>query len=128
MSQIDNQSLQFMPVENQLVGGCKGPIACRVLVNFTLATHFDLNLQLPMSQQKMDRIQSMYVDNRSGANVTITFGPASQFVVFAKANTQGWYNVLAPNPVTVAFDAQGGLLTTIFLVNVPIPGAVWPTV
>lgn len=124
---INQQQLQFPPIQNQLVVGKKGPLAARLIIDFSTTQSYDLDMQQVQSTNQFDLCQTIFIDNsQGGAAVTVTIGGSGQMIV-AKAGTQGYYNVLCPNPIKINFQSGGGAPCTIFLINVAIPGAVWNT-
>lgn len=128
MAVINNQGIQRVTSGNQVVPNCKGPLSLKVLLDFSANAQYDLDLSLIQSLKEFDQCQTIFVDNRTGANVEIDLGISGQHIT-AKANTQGYYNVIMPVPSSVTFTSPGGGgVVTAFLLNVPVPGFVWPTV
>ena len=125
--QIDQTQVQITPINNQLMVGKKGPLALRLIMDFTQTSEYDLNLQNTQATAQFDLCQTLFVDNsQGGAPLTIIFPTNGQTIV-VKAGTQGYYNVMCPNPIAIQFQCSGGQIITVFLINIAIPGATWPT-
>lgn len=123
---VNQQQVQYIPSKNQLLMGKKGPLACKISMDFSATTQYKLNLQQQQSTNNFDFCQTIFIDNSKGGDtLTVTIGGSGQQIV-AKAATQGYYNVICPNPIELVFDSNGGALATVFLINVAIPGHVWP--
>lgn len=129
MANTPQQSIQFVPIQNQLVlTGKKGPMAARVIIDFTVQNSFDLDMQQVQSTNQFDLCQTVFIDNSAGGSaVTVTIAGSGQVIV-AKPGSQGYYNVLCPNPIKMNFQSAGGAVCTIFLIDVAIPGAVWSAI
>jgi hypothetical protein len=123
---VNQQQVQFIPSKNQLLMGAKGPLCARLNLDFSAPNaHYDLDMQQVQSTNNFDFCQTMFIDNSAGGAPIVVTIPASGQVIFAKAGTQGYYNVVCPNPIKMSFDSSGGQLATILLLNVAIPGATW---
>jgi hypothetical protein len=128
MSAINSNALTGVPINNQIIPD-EGPKAVPLLLDFSGSViEYDLSLLLQQQSVFISMVQTIYID-LSGAShdlsVTVGTGVLSQ-VVKAKAGTQGYYQVLCPNPPQMKFVASAlGDVVTVFLVNVPIPGSVW---
>ena len=103
-----------------------GPKAIPLLLNFSVAASFDLDLTNPIDQKKISMVQTIYMDlSNASDDLIITVGGSNQ-IVRGVAKTQGYYNVLAPYPARFNFaNASGSDLIPVFLINVPVPGVVW---
>jgi hypothetical protein len=125
MAIINQQQLQVLLVNNQIVPN-EGPKAVPLFLNFAAATDFTLDMTEFQERKFLEMVQTIYVDcSLSASDLTVTFGKSNQKIV-AKAGTQGYYPVLVPNFTSIDFSSAGGVLIPVFLVNVPIPGLVWP--
>lgn len=125
--QLTQQGVQITPINNQLMVGKKGPLAVRLIMDFTQTNEYDLDLQNTQATAQFDLCQTIYVDNSAGgAPLSVVFPDNGQTIV-VKAGTQGYYNVMCPNPIRIQFLCSGGQIITVFLINIAIPGAVWPT-
>jgi hypothetical protein len=126
MSQLAaNQGVQI--VSNALYPE-EGPRAIPYLVDFTNTAEQDLDLLLPELTSQFSMIQTLYVDlSNFAAALTVIVAATGQVLVF-KAHTQGYYPVLAPNPVKMRFLAtQGSGVASVYLLNMPVPPVVWAT-
>lgn len=124
---VDDKQLQIVPTQNNLVPGCEGGEAVRLVLDFTAADQYTIDLQNFQATRKFEGCQAIKVINRTGTSVLVSI-PSSGDSFTAKANTEGWYNVICPNPIKLLFQCAGGDVIQAFIANVPIPGAVWPTV
>jgi len=125
---IDQQTVQYVTIKNQLVATGKGPLAARLVVDFTAQNSYDLDMQNAQSLNQFDLCQTIFVDNSAGgAAVTITIKGSGQVIV-VKAGTQGYFNVMCPNPIQINFTSAGGSVVTVFLIDVAIPGATWSAI
>lgn len=128
---LNTDQLQVVPIQNQMVAGRLGPLAVRLYVDFAQTSEFDVSLQNMQARGQFDLCQTIFVDNsQGGAAVNITIGvPGSPiFTIVAKAGTQGYYQVICPNPILMQFTSNGGAPCTIYLINIAIPGVVWSAV
>lgn len=125
MANVNQQQVQFIPSQNQLLMGKKGPLCARLNLDFTTATHYDLDMQQVQSTNNFDFCQTLWIDNSAGGAPIVVTIPASGQVISCKAGQQGYFNVVCPNPIKMSFDSNGGALATIFLLNVAISGQVW---
>lgn len=123
---INQEQIQIFPIKNQLVSSQKGPLAAFILMDFTSTPEYDLDMQQVQATAQFDLCQTVYIDaSLAGADFSV-FIPGSQQFITAKAGTQGYYNVVCPNPIKMQFTCAGGQVRA-HLINVAIPGAVWAT-
>jgi len=126
---VGTSNLQSSPVSNHLLPD-EGPKAIPLLLDFTTILSYSINLLDLIQQGKISMLQTIFVDLSDPllSNVKVDMGGAIQCLV-AKAQTQGYYNALVQNPPILTFTAAGaGGIAKIALINVHIPGSVWPTV
>ena len=129
--QYNSQQVQFVPVPNQQIPD-EGPKAIPLLLDFSTDPNgtIDIDGQMIGAQGRFAMVQTIFIDLNGAANpLTVTFNQSGQSIT-AKVNTQGYYNVLAPNPWKIRFQSLPGSTDNVgvYLINVPIPGVVWPTV
>jgi len=124
---IPVQNLQTIPLKNQYIP-TEGPKTIPLSLDFTVADTYQLDLSQDEKLGKIGYIQTIFVD-LSGSDIALTFNiPAVQQKIVAKGRTQGYYPVLVNNPSVVTLTCVGGPAgVAIQLINVPIPGSVWPT-
>jgi hypothetical protein len=131
MTNIDQTGIQVFPIQNQLVSGPKGPLAVRLYMDFSSDTEYDVDLQNIQALGQFDLCQTLFIDNSAGGSaVTVNIGAKgtpTQTIV-AKAGSQGYYNVVCPNPILMQFSSAGGAPCTALLIDVAIPGMVWSTI
>ena len=119
-------ALNYSNPQNQLVPD-EGPKAIPLLIDFSGATtEWDVDLTNQQQQQYISMIQTLFIDaSLSADDVFVTF-PITGQKIQAKAGTQGYYNVLCPNPPRMMFTGTADTqVIPVFLINVPIAGVVW---
>lgn len=116
--------LTALPIYNGLVPA-GGPKALLVPFAFTLAIPLiSGTIQLEQSQNIIDKIQSVFIDNSLNlAPFIITFGGTQKISV--QPSRQGIYPVLCPEPLT--FVAQSSAIVTVqtMFLNMPMAFAEW---
>jgi len=128
MTNYDQESIQWVKSQNQLMVGARGPLCARLFLNFALDTEFLLDMQHVQSVNQFDLCQSIYIDNADGGSAVVVTIPSSGMRIVAKSGSQGWYNVVCPNPIRITFDCAGGSPVTVLLSNTAIPGAIWSAI
>jgi len=121
---------RFCITPNQAIP-TEGPKAIPLLLDFSAAQVDGIEVDLTMFEQqaRLSMVQTLYIDMADAANpLTVIIGDSGQKIV-AKVGTQGYYSVLAPNPAKFRFLSTQGSTDNlpVYLINVPIPGMVWPT-
>lgn len=105
----------------------EGPKTIPLTLDFSAQSSYPIDLQSLQQRNSFTAVQSIYVDNSGNAqNVTFTF-QGSQQPITCKARTQGYYTVIAPNPVRFTAASTGTVVVKVQLLNVPVAGAVWST-
>ena len=130
MSAINPTQLQFMASQNQLAATGQGPLACRIIMPFATQALYTLDLQAQQAQNKFDLCQTIFVDNSDdtgGGGVVTIIIPSSGQQIVIPAQTQGYFNVVCPNPIAMSFASTGTQTVNVLLLDVAIPGAVWTT-
>lgn len=130
MANIDQGSVQVFPIQN-MVQTTKGPLAVRLFMDFGAQPEYDLDLQAIQAKNQFDFCQTLFIDNSAGGSaVTVTIGAKGVPVqtIVAKAGSQGYYQVVCPNPILMQFTSAGGAPCTVLLIDVAIPGAVWSAI
>lgn len=128
MAKYDATSLRVTQLNNQMLPD-EGPKAIPVLLNFD-ATTDTIELDLGQRQQQgwISMVQSFFIDAKDAANPVSIVIDGSNQVITAKPATQGYYSALVPNPTKLTFTALMGTgIVRVFLINVPVAGAVWAT-
>lgn len=97
------------------------------ILDFSLSDSYTIDLLLYEQAGRLSMVQTLYVDmDGNDVSMVITVLSSGQRIT-CKGNTQGYYSILAMNPQGFKFTCAGGTLARVFLVNSPVPGAVWPT-
>lgn len=125
---FDTSKVSILAIDNQFIPK-EGPKAIPLFLDFTLADSFILDFVMRQQQGFMSMVQTLFID-ASGTDkpVVVTIGGTNQ-IITAKGRTQGYYSALIPNPVKLTVTCIGGPIgLQIFLINVPVPGVVWPTI
>lgn len=136
--QVANLSANInrLQLDNQQVPNEGTKALALPLLDFTQANSFALDLLTTTQTGQISMVQNMFIDmSTSDQPMQVTIN-GSQQVIVAKGRTQGYYCVLCPTPIKLLFSCPGGPgldPTTgrsgirVWLINVPIPGVVWPT-
>lgn len=127
LSTYDNQHIQNLALDNQQIPQ-EGSKAAPIRLDFTLADSYSLDTQNIMARGFLSMVQTLFIDMSStDVAMTILINGSGQRLVI-KGRTQGYYNVMAPSPVKMIFTCAGGPQDVlVWLINVPVPGHVWPT-
>jgi hypothetical protein len=125
---LNADQLVNLALDNQQIPS-EGSKSVAVLLDFTQSNQFTLDLTNIQQRGFLSMIQTLFIDmSASDVPMNILVNGSRQNLV-AKGRTQGYYCVLAPNPVKLTFTCAGGPLgVVVYFINVPIPGAVWPTI
>jgi hypothetical protein len=129
MSNINQKQVFIGPSQMQRMVGKKGSLFCWLGLDFSAAgaPTYHLDLQNQQANNFFDFCQTIFIDNSLGGDTVKVSIPGSRQMIIAKAGTQGYYNVICPNPIVMDISSNGGALATIILINTAIPGAVWST-
>lgn len=104
----------------------EGSRALPVLLDFTAYNSYSIDFGHASQQARISFIQSVFID-LSGSDVGLTllvYG--TNQVIQAKARTQGYYQILVPNPPQFLATCTGGPANVpLFFCNMPIPGVTW---
>lgn len=112
------------PVFNNTMSN-KGPIAVPIKPDFTSDTEVLIDLSILNGFNTIDFVQTLYIDNAGNASPCIIYNGVSQQRIIARANSQGYYAFLCPNPGRFTVASAGGLPVPIELLNFPVPGVTW---
>ena len=124
---IDPTSAQICQTQNQMIPD-EGPKAIPINLDFSGSPTFQLDLKPLQDQKRIAIVQCLWIDNAGNSTqLVVTINGSNQQIV-VKANTQGYYPVLVPNPARFGFQStQGQNFTNVFLLNMPISGCTWNT-
>ncbi len=105
----------------------EGPKTIPFVFDFSQQATYPADLQNLQGRNFFSAAQSVFIDNSlNAAAVSITFDGTQQKVT-AKPYTQGYYTVLCPNPIRFLAASTGAVVVRVYLLNVPVAGAVWST-
>jgi hypothetical protein len=134
---IDARNTQNLVIKNQTPPTDGGKAMALPLMDFSLANQYSVDAQQFQELGFLSCVQTMWVDmSTSDTPMQISINGSQQIIV-AKGRTQGYYPVMAPNPVKMVFSCPGGPgldVTTgrigirVHLLNMPIAGVTWPSV
>jgi hypothetical protein len=125
---LDNKQVGFVLTPNQSIPK-EGPKVIPLILDFSTVDTWDLDGQYIGALGRFSMIQTVFIDMDGQANPLTLIVNGSGQKIIAKTNTQGYYNVMVPNPWKLQFrsTAGGNIAVPVYLLNVAIPGAVWPT-
>jgi hypothetical protein len=129
MLSIDAGALQICLTDNQNLPK-EGPRVIPAQLDFSANDTVGLDLSNQQQRGFFSMLQTIFVDmGAAAAPLTITVNGTGQTII-CKQNTQGYYNILQPNPIKLTFTSVAGSVpkVPVFLCNMPIAGAVWSTV
>lgn len=128
---VNATNLNIQITGNQMIPD-DGPrcVGIRLDFQFALNGRFDVDLSLLEQQARISMVQSLYLDlSQPPASPLIVIVNGTLQNITAKPATQGYYQVLCPNPSRMSFlCADATAVIPVQLINIPIAGAVWPTV
>ena len=123
--QYNANNVNVQQLSNQEVPD-EGPKGVPLLLDFSSAAEWDLDLTNQQQQQRISMIQSAYIDLSGATDDLVITMPIGGQVVRAKAGTQGYYSLLCPNPPRLNFaNSSGSDVVPVFLLNVPVASVVW---
>jgi hypothetical protein len=127
MFPISQDSLADIGVQNQVLPR-GGPKCVPVPLAFVTQTGFILDLQNMQALNRFSNLQTLYIDNSGNSQILIvTVGRGGQQIK-APAGSQGYYPILASNPLNLNFSVAATSPTDtayVFLLNVPLPSSQW---
>lgn len=107
----------------------RSPRVLRVSLDFSVTiASIMLDLQEEMLTAQLEFVQTLYLDNAANANgLTVVVG-ATQQIIKIKANTQGYFPVLAPETAGFQFLTTAAAISVpVHFINVPMPAYSWLT-
>ncbi len=128
MARIDGTKLRRVEVMNQAVP-TENPKAIPIVLDFSADPTQTLDMSLEVWQGQIQMVQTIYIDCQGAFGLTVIINDGFQNVV-CKPNSQGYFNLLCPNPIKFTFlsTQDNTNQIQIFLINVPIAGHSWSTV
>lgn len=121
-------SSPFLQIANLGPTPKEGPRTVPITLDFTAFDTYRIDLTQLQRQGKFTVLQTVFIDaSNCPVLVTVQDGTTLQPVV-AQPNTQGFYPIMAGSPTVLTVSCPGGPAgLKIFLINVPVAPAVWPT-
>ena len=133
---IDARGTHNVALDNQQIPKEGGKALAIPILDFANANQYFMDAELLGSLGFMSMVQTAFIDmSTSDIPMQMTINGSQQIIV-AKGRTQGYYPIMAPNPVKLTFSCPGGpgldpttgrIGVRVWLVNVPIAGLVWPS-
>jgi len=106
----------------------ENPRTIRTLITLEAATAYTVSLGTLVDQEALSNIQTIKIDNSSGANpVTVRAGKTGDTIT-CPAYTQGYYPFLFGDDSQIQVTRADAGLITLWLINMPMPTAQWSTV
>jgi hypothetical protein len=134
---LDARSQGLVALKNQEAPKDGGKALQLPLMDFSQANQFSIDMMQFQELGFASMIQTMWIDmSTSDISMQVTINGSQQIIV-AKGRTQGYYNVMAPNPVKFVFSCPGGpgldattgrVGVRVHCLNLPIAGVTWATV
>lgn len=90
-------------------------------------TSFGIDLTLPVQQNLITGVQSIYVDNSASTVWTQIYVPSSQQTIKIPARSQAYLPLVIPNPPQFQVSNLGTCVVELQLMNFPMPACVWNT-
>lgn len=109
----------------------EGPKCVPLLFDFTgSTTEIDLDLTQLIDNRLISMIQTLFIDTTGAAGTLSIKINGSNQTITVKANTQGYYPVMVPNPAKFVATSTAGAtkIFTIVFINVPVAPGQWATV
>lgn len=106
----------------------QGPKTIPIVLDFTLKLAYLLDFQTPQSNDVIEFIQGLYVDNSLNSSILTISCTISNQSISVPANSQGYFPFFAPNVPKVSCvlaAATANTSTTIQFLNVPVPAFIW---
>src|SRR5690242_19068535 len=101
------------------------PKAIPLPFDFTASNSYSIDLTNVQQRAVIGYIQTIYIDNSiNTAALTVIFGTSAQ-VITCPPKSQGYFPVLAPNPVKFIVTSNGGISALVYLVNAPVQPFLW---
>lgn len=125
---LNSNNLQFCVIPNQAIPS-EGPKAIPLVLDFSSNPEIEIDGQQITALGRFAMVQTLFIDLSGAANNLIVSINGTGQQIVAKVGTQGYYNVMCPNPFKLKFTSQVGSTDNVpvYLINVPIPGVVWVT-
>lgn len=126
-TQINAAALQAISV-NAVSVPPEGPVTIPLLLDFTVNSSFELDLQNFIAQNRITRVQGIFIDNLDGAAAVIVTEARTGIRIHCPTGDQVYAPLPSANPCTLLFAGFGGdpnALVRVNLYNYPVePGVV----
>ena len=108
------------PLERTLGMPEGGPRCVPITLDFAVSASYTLDYGNMQQRNFLDMVQTVWVDNfGNGQVLTITVANLGMSIQ-VPAGVQGFFPVLCPNPVKLAFHSTGGTVQQVILCNFPV--------
>lgn len=98
--------------------------------NFGTTATYSINLTTQQQQNKIDIVQCLFIDNSANtSNLVVTANVSGQSIT-AAPQTQGYYPMLAVQPVIFTVSSAGTVnaAAAVYCLNVPIAPCIWSSI
>jgi hypothetical protein len=105
-----------------------GPSAVPVPLDFSVSDTYSLDYSNSQRLGRLQLCQTVFIDtSQTDTPFSISFDGTGQ-ILTVPGRTQGYYSVLAANPLKMNFSCPGGnALVSVILMNFPVANAQWKT-
>lgn len=103
-----------------------GPKVVPTTLDFSVLAAYNIDMFMEESTAQIGFVQSVYIDNADNPNsLTIVCAVTNQRIR-VRANTQGWYPILATDKFACRVSSTlGAYSVSLHFSNVPMPTAQW---
>jgi hypothetical protein len=128
MSQTAVQNLGAMDVASGFAPK-NGPRSVPTLIDFSIASPFNLDLTFLEQMDKLEFVQTVYIDNSLNASSVTVQSLGTQQKVTCPPNAQGYFPLLVTQqPKFIISTASGTPIVPIQFLNVAIPCMIWSSI
>lgn len=103
----------------------QGSRAMTITPNFALANPFEVNLTQEAALDRLEFVQSFYVDNSANTAALTIFFTQTQQTIVVPAGAQGYVPALCPNSPIFTIRTSGTPTVTVIALNFPVPSYMW---
>ncbi|HNB00969.1 MAG TPA: DUF1859 domain-containing protein [Nitrosomonas sp.] len=105
----------------------KGPRSLPITIDFSLGASQVIDLALAQTEDKIEFVQSVYVDNAANtANFTMTCAITGQVIIIPPGN-QAFIPLLCPNTPRITVTCTASATVTVQLLSFPVAAIMWNT-
>lgn len=120
-----NANLNAIRVSNQAMPETAVIKTMPILAVLSGATEYVVDAQQALVQKKIDRIQSVFIDNADNPETVTLLCNITNMRVVIPPNSQAWMPILVTENPVFTFRSTGNIDVPFFFCNVPMPAHVW---